>query len=140
MRYVLDASVAVKWVLPEADSAKALQLLDDFRAGIHELIAPEVFPVEVAHALTRAERQGIIKPPDAVLKLADVMRNRPDLHPYVPLLGRAADISSATRHGVYDCLYVTLAEQEGCELVTADSKLIKNLGTSFPFIVDLAKV
>jgi predicted nucleic acid-binding protein len=55
MKYVLDASVAVKWVLPEADSAKAISLRDDYRKGVHELIAPDIFKLEAAHALTRAE-------------------------------------------------------------------------------------
>lgn len=41
MRYVLDASVALKCVLIEPDSAKARQLRDEFRNGIHELNAPE---------------------------------------------------------------------------------------------------
>ncbi len=50
MKYVLDASVAVKWVLPEPDTVNALR--DAYRNGIHELIAPDIFPVEVAHALT----------------------------------------------------------------------------------------
>lgn len=57
MKYVLDASVAFKWLVTEADSVKALRLRDDFRNGIHELLAPDVLPIEVAHALTRAERQ-----------------------------------------------------------------------------------
>jgi predicted nucleic acid-binding protein len=48
MIYVLDANVGLKWVLPEADSDKALQLRADFQAGVHELHAPDVFPVEVA--------------------------------------------------------------------------------------------
>jgi predicted nucleic acid-binding protein len=58
MKYVLDASVAVKWVLPEPDSAKALSIRDDYRIGTHELIAPDTLPVEVCHALTRAERSA----------------------------------------------------------------------------------
>src|SRR5688572_20181171 len=52
MKYVLDASVAVKCVLPEKDSPRAVRLLNDYRKAIHELIAPDTFPVEVAHALT----------------------------------------------------------------------------------------
>ena len=39
---------------------------------------------------------------------------------------------------MYDCLYVALAEREGCELVTADDKLVKKLGPTFPFLVPLA--
>jgi hypothetical protein len=56
MRYVLDSGVAFKTVVPEADSAKATRLRDDFRAGVHALLAPDIFPGEVGHALTRAER------------------------------------------------------------------------------------
>jgi predicted nucleic acid-binding protein len=62
------------------------------------------------------------------------------LHPYRPLLPRAVAISSAMRCGVYDCLYVALAEREGCELLTADDKLIKDLGAQFRFIVSMASI
>jgi predicted nucleic acid-binding protein len=58
MIYVLDSNVALKWVLPEADSDKALRFRADMQAGVHDLLAPDVFPVEVAHPLTRAERKG----------------------------------------------------------------------------------
>jgi predicted nucleic acid-binding protein len=44
------------------------------------------------------------------------------------------------RIGVYDCLYVALAEEENCQLVTADDKLIKNLQKSFSFIISLASL
>lgn len=138
MKYVLDANIGAKWVLPEADTPKALALRDDFLRQIHELIAPDVFPVEIAHALTRAERKGLIPHSDAIVKLADVLNTAPVLHSYLPLLPRAVEISSKARIGVYDCLYVALAEREGCELVTADSKLVTSL-PAFP-IRDLANV
>jgi predicted nucleic acid-binding protein len=54
------------------------------------------------------------------------------------LLLRAVAISSATRQGVYDCVYVALAEREDCELVTADDKLAKKLQPAFPFILPLS--
>jgi hypothetical protein len=41
MRYVLDSSVALKWVLPEVDSAKAIRLRDEYRNGLHELLATD---------------------------------------------------------------------------------------------------
>jgi predicted nucleic acid-binding protein len=44
------------------------------------------------------------------------------------------------RCGVYDCLYVALAEKESCELITADDKLVKNLGAMFPLIISLATI
>lgn len=123
MRFVLDASVAVKLVLPEPDAAKALALRDDFRNGVHQLLAPETFAVEVAHSLTRAERRGILQPPQALLRLRNVLSTVPHLYPSLPLLQRAVELSSQARIGVYDCLYIALAETEHCELVTADKRL-----------------
>ena len=140
MKYVLDASVALKWVLTEADSPKALSIRDDFRNQRHELLAPDIFPVEISHALTRAERRGLIKPPQAIRLLTDVLSTPLPLLPYLYLLPRAVAISSAMRCGVYDCLYVALAEREGCEFLTADDKLLKNLASTFGFIVSLGSL
>ncbi|HUY35766.1 MAG TPA: type II toxin-antitoxin system VapC family toxin [Pirellulales bacterium] len=74
MKYVLDASVALKWVLPESDSEKAIALQEEFDREIHEILAPDTFPVEVAHALTRAERRGLIQPPEALRRFRDARR------------------------------------------------------------------
>ena len=104
----------------------------------HELLAPDVFPAEVAHALAKAERRGIIRQGDAERLLTNVLSTPPQLYPYLPLLKRALDIASGARIGVYDCLYVSLAEREGCKLLTADHRLIKNLQSSFPFITTLS--
>lgn len=124
MKYVLDASVAVKWVLPEADSAKALSLRDDYRKGIHQLLAPDIFKVEAAHALTRAERRKILLQGEAINRMVLLMQSRPLLRPFSSLLPRAMDISSQQRIGVYDCLYVALAEREQCKIVTADQRVL----------------
>jgi predicted nucleic acid-binding protein len=96
--------------------------------------------VECVHALTRAERLRRITPQQGALALADLLTVQPDLHSFVPLLPRAYEISSNMRQGVYDCLYVALAEREKCELLTADDKLLKNLGPQFPFIVSLSSL
>jgi predicted nucleic acid-binding protein len=124
MRYVLDSSVALKVSLPEPDSAKAIQLRDDFRNGIHELITLDVFPVEVGHALTRAERQRRIMPSSSAGLWQKIMADCPMLFPSIPLMPRALTLSSQARIGVYDCLYVSLGEQEQCEVVSADQRLV----------------
>jgi predicted nucleic acid-binding protein len=103
-------------------------------------LSPDVYPIEVAHALTRAERQARITVSQARRLLLDVLTTLPQFHSYRLLLTRAVDISSQMRIGVYDCLYVALAERENCELVTADDKLVKNLRGAFPFIVPLASM
>ena len=66
------------------------------------------------------------------------MNSPPILIAHAPPIARAIDISSRTRSGYYDCLYVALAEQEGCQLITADQKSVNNLAPHFPFIVPLA--
>ena len=48
MKYVLDASVAIRWVVPSLHSTKALKLRDDYLNGLHDLIAPDIFPGETA--------------------------------------------------------------------------------------------
>ena len=140
MRYVLDSSVAFKWLVPEADTPKAVQLRDDFLNGIHELIAPDVFAVETIHALTRAERQKRVTPTQGAMLLKAFLKNLPQLFPCVPLLPRSYDLSSAFRIGVYDCVYASLAEREGCVLITADDRLVRNLSPSLPFITALSSI
>src|SRR4030095_12445025 len=79
MIYVIDTSVAFKWVVTEISTDTALLLRDDFRNGILELQAPAVFSIELAHALTRAERQGRIPVGQARVLWADVMTLPPRL-------------------------------------------------------------
>jgi hypothetical protein len=51
MRLILDSNVALRWVLSEPHSDKAIRLRCEFQQGMHELLSPDVFPIEVAHAL-----------------------------------------------------------------------------------------
>jgi predicted nucleic acid-binding protein len=86
-----------------------------------------------------AERRGRIAPGDATRLLRNFLKQLPTLHPAWPdLLPRAHAIAAATVAGVYDCLYVALAEREECELVTADDKPIRNLQARFPFVIGLS--
>ena len=138
MRYILDSCVGSKWLLKQIDSDKAIRLRDEFLHGIHELLAPDIYPIEVTHALTRAERQGRFTPAEGLTSFQNTIVLLPELRPYLPELPRAYEISSAVRIGVYNCLYVALAEREGCELITSDEKLINNLQAQFAFVVSLA--
>lgn len=61
MRYVLDSSVAFKWEVPEPDSDKADRLREDFRNALLEVLAPDIFPVELGHAFYKAERRKAIQ-------------------------------------------------------------------------------
>jgi predicted nucleic acid-binding protein len=127
MKYVLDSNVAVKWLIDEDLSDKARVLRDEFIRGLHELLAPDVFLVEAAHALTRAQRQGRVTDREVGLFFDDLLTSLPQFHAYRPLLARAIETSVRARHNVYDCLYVALAEREGCEVLTADDKMQSKL-------------
>jgi predicted nucleic acid-binding protein len=112
--FVMDSSSALKWALPEPFSDKAERLREDYHNGLIELIAPDIFSIEMIHA------------------------DCPVLHAHIPLLDRAYEIAAAARIGIYDCVYVALAERENCELATADDRIIKNLQSTFPFIRSLS--
>jgi predicted nucleic acid-binding protein len=72
MKYVLDASVGLKWALIEVDTVKARRLRDALCNGVHSFLAPDFFPVEVAHSLTRAERQHRITPAEGAQAFYDI--------------------------------------------------------------------
>ena len=138
MKYVLDASVALKWVLTETHSDKALALREEFRGGFHELLAPDVFPAEIGHALARAERKRVISPPDGSLLLADILTTLPQLASSLLLLPEAFSLASALRVSLYDCLYLALADREQCQFLTADTRLVNVLQPHFSFLLPLS--
>jgi predicted nucleic acid-binding protein len=137
MKYVLDASAALPWVLPEKDSAKAIQLRDEVRNAVHELLAPDIFPVEVFNSLLKAERTKRISSGEAKTLYASIGADIPALHPYLSLMPRAGEIASRHRIALYDCLYIALAERESSEVITAD-RGITSLQSQFSFIVPLS--
>lgn len=124
MKLVLDASVGLKTVLNESESLLAIALREDFRNQIHEFIAPDTLPIEIAHALTRAERKGNIPVSQGAALFAHFLDPCPRRYSYGDLIDRALDLSSKMRIGVFDCLYVALAEEETCQVVTADQRLL----------------
>jgi len=140
MKYILDSNIALKWLLEEELSDKARSLRYEFNQGTHDFLSPDVFLVEAAHALTRAQRQGRITATEVESFMGDLLTSLPRFSPYTPLLPRAIEISIRARIGVYDCLYVALAEREECELLTADGKLIKNLQSIYANIRPLASL
>lgn len=89
------------------------------------MIAPDTLPPEVAHALTSAERRGILTAEEGVAHFTALLKGLPEIHASLPLLPRAYELSSQMRLGVFDCLYISLAEREQCQVVTADQRIIQ---------------
>jgi predicted nucleic acid-binding protein len=122
---VVDASIAVKWVIPEVLSDEA----DRVRDGDDDLLAPDLLLVEVANALWRKTTARDITPREADAAFDLVRRSGIDLRPTGPLLPRAMDLARRVAHPVYDCVYLALAEREHAALVTADLRLLRRLST-----------
>lgn len=79
MRYVLDASVAVCIVVSRPLTPKALRLRQEYRQGVHDLLAPSVFSAEAGSALTKCERQKLIPVGQALPLLDDILSELPKI-------------------------------------------------------------
>jgi predicted nucleic acid-binding protein len=119
--FVVDASVAVKWLIAEPLSENAARLLDDD----FSLAAPDLIYVESANALWAAERRGDMSDTgvrEALEILADVrlavLTSMKRLTPAALRLARDLD------HPVYDCVYLALALQEQRPVITADRRFL----------------
>jgi predicted nucleic acid-binding protein len=138
VKYVVDASVAVTWLLGEKNVDVAERLFLNTRLGIDELLAREFFLAECGHALFRAERKRLIAAEEARQLLETLSADLPTLLPNVDLTSRAGGICQYLRKSFYDCLYMALAEREGVQLITADTKLVKAAQPDYPYVADLA--
>ena len=120
---VVDASVAIKWVIEEEGTAEALALRR------HKLIAPDLIVSECANILWKKVRRAELSAEEAgiagrLLANADI-----DLMPTRSLMNTALEIAILLDHPAYDCLYLALAEQNDTEFVTADSRLVSKAQT-----------
>ncbi|MGE0722933.1 MAG: type II toxin-antitoxin system VapC family toxin [Alphaproteobacteria bacterium] len=119
---VVDASVAVKWVLPEFGSPRAEAIME----GDDVLTAPDILRIEVAGAVVRRVRTVAMPPEEARVLVASwtraLDRNVVALVPSVPLLDDASHLAIEMRHTLQDCLYLALARRNDALLVTADRR------------------
>jgi predicted nucleic acid-binding protein len=117
--YVVDASVAVKWLVNEAFSEEAASLLDNRTT----LIAPELLFAEAANALWALCRRGDIAKEDFA-EAVEVLKASPLAVPYPmrQLAASAARLAIDLGHPAYDCFYLALAVQEQYPVITADRR------------------
>ncbi|MGA9626823.1 MAG: type II toxin-antitoxin system VapC family toxin [Bryobacteraceae bacterium] len=131
---VVDASVAVKWLLPEPGDAAAQELL----ASEERLVAPSLIRTEVAAALARRARFREIEPRDAETAMGLWLQTLRD--GVIGLVAEEADLVTALELAMElsrpfdDCLYLALAERLGAPLVTADKKFVVKARVSHPLV------
>ena len=125
LRYVTDASVALKWFLTEEFMEGARRLA----FGSAVLLVPELFASEYANVLLKVCRRGVIATADAVAIHKLAMR-RVTFAAAVPLSALALEIAIDSGISAYDATYVALSETTGAPLVTADRRLFEAVSSS----------
>ncbi len=132
---VLDASVAVKWVVPsaqEALTAESLQLLKRYAEGEINFIVPDVFWAEVGNVLWKGVRQRRWSQAVAERAVSEITDRDFFTVSSLELLPGALEIAFANQRSVYDCLYVALAIEFKVEMITADERLANAVAARLP--------
>lgn len=122
MALVVDASVAVKWLVVEEDSADARHLLDD-----EELHAPRLLVSEVANAVWRKVRLDQVDRGAAGQLLATMSDMPVRWHADETICADAIRLAIAHDRPVYDLMYLALAQRLGARVVTADQRFVNAL-------------
>jgi predicted nucleic acid-binding protein len=125
---IVDASIAVKWLVEEIDSQAAQRLLD----SDERLVAPDFVLVETANVLWKKTQRRELKAEQAVAGIQALPGYFEQLMPSAPLLPRALAIAIEVGHPVYDCLYLACAEALEVRLVTADGRLVAKARMKVP--------
>ena len=132
---VVDASLAVKWLVEEDDSDKAHAALQSWVAQDTTRIAPYLMPFEVANALHRRVLRGELNVGDSTRLIARLLESRLELHQPPGLHVRALQLASQlNQSAAYDAHYLVLAESLGCELWTADERFYRAASPGVDYI------
>jgi predicted nucleic acid-binding protein len=137
--FVLDASVAVKWLVPTGMStrketliAESLQLLQRYSAGEINFFVPDIFWAEIGNVMWKGARQRRWSPAMAESAVEEIRDRNFFTVASLSLLPDALKIALVHDRSVYDCLYVALAIQFKVQMITADERLANALAARFP--------
>lgn len=124
---VVDASVAVKWVVAESGTDQAVQLRSSF-----DFLAPELIVAECANILWKKTMRRELAREEALLAARLLTRSDVELVPLQGLGEAATALAIDLGHPAYDCAYLALARERGCRFVTADRRLLALVGQLAP--------
>jgi predicted nucleic acid-binding protein len=113
---VIDASIAVKWVINEPRTDAALALRDQ------ELIAPAIWLADAANALWRHVRLGELTSEEATSRMLELEKAPVASFRIEPHITRAFDLAVQSSHPIYDFLYLALALDRRTHVVTDDRR------------------
>ena len=137
---VIDANIALKWVLDEDDSNIAIALLAEWKREKTVVLAPSLLIYEVSNILHREIRAKKMSNDIAQRGINMILRTVVVASPNEPALYLRA-MALSERFGLpaaYDTQYLALAEREECELWTEDTKLRRTVQNEFEWIKTLS--
>jgi predicted nucleic acid-binding protein len=122
---VIDASIAVKWVVDEPGTPEALVLRQKAK-----LIAPELLVAECANVFWKKVQRNELSKEEALLAARLIQGAEIELLPTRSLFETTTRISIELNHPAYDCMYLAMAVENQCRFVTADERFLRKLGQS----------
>ena len=122
--FVVDASVVLKWFVPEIHSEAARRLL----AAPHEFVSPDLLFPELGNAIWKKVRKGELSAGDGRRLAADISGIAVDTIATRGLMVDAHALAITTGLTVYDAMYLALAVRLETVLITADDKLGRTIG------------
>ncbi|MDE0031295.1 MAG: type II toxin-antitoxin system VapC family toxin [Deltaproteobacteria bacterium] len=128
MRLTVDASVVVKWFVPEPAHREARLLL----APRFQLYAPALVLVEFANTIWKKAARGEVADSQPYFEELASLSRILVLHDDAGLLGRATEIAIDLHHPIYDCLYLACAEVADSDLITADRRFAVKAARRLP--------
>ena len=124
--YVVDASVAIKWFVPEVLTDEALGFLQDE----HTLFAPDLLWPEVGNIVWKKVRRGELEPEDARVIMALCHQVPFQVVESQGLIDSALEIALEYDRSVYDAMYLALAVHQNCPVLTGDLRLANALAST----------
>ena len=121
--YVVDASVAIKWFIPEIHSEAALQV----RRSHERLHVPAFMTLELGNVIAKKIRRGELTREDGKTILKELRHLPLQRHADNRLFPAAYALALDTQQSLYDCLYLALAEAVNGRMITADRKFYQAL-------------
>ena len=128
-KFVVDANVAIKWVLTEIHSDAALRL----RNSDSEMLVPDFFFPEIGNIFWKRVRRGEMTLDEAKNDLEALLSLPLYICPSLPLMPMALEIAVRVQQAVYDCVYLTLAVTNDCQMITADERFYNALSGDILF-------
>jgi predicted nucleic acid-binding protein len=136
VRRVLDTSVVAKWFFEEEGTDRAEALLAEFLAGKAQIIVPSSLFYELANVLW-VRRSSVFTERKARMVWAELMTFPLSVKDWSQLLPESTSLAFQLGITAYDAVFVGLAQQLGCDLVTADRTLFEKVTTACPWVTRL---